>query len=168
MKNFCITVFSFRIILAVFLFSFATAIQSVIAVAFDLTTVCMSIMKGCDISWGKKSFTAELHYNIVIRLTNILSYYLSIFLWEALSYDESHVIHGQSKLNWTLILQSFQIMYFLNIVLCKHKYHSNRCPSIICFKMILNLNLVKILNTMEWNSMRKEKNGTPELNMQSK
>ena len=102
--------FSFRIILAVFLFSFATAIQSVIAVAFDLTTVCMSIMKGCDISWGKKSFTAELHYNIVIRLTNILSYYLSIFLWEALSYDESHVIHGQSKLNWTLILQSFQIM----------------------------------------------------------
>ena len=109
-ENFCIKVFSFRIFLAVFLFSFATAIQSVIAVAFDLTTVCMSIMKGCDISWGKKSFTAELHYNIVIRLTNILSYYLSIFLWEALSYDESHVIHGQSKLNWTLILQSFQIM----------------------------------------------------------
>ena len=86
----------------------------------------VSIMKGCEISWGKKSFTAELHYNNVIRLTNILSYYLSIFLWEALSYDESHVIHGQSKLNWTLILQSFQIMYFLNIVLCKHKYHSNR------------------------------------------
>ena len=99
-KNFCITVFSFRIILAVFLFSFATAIQSVIAVAFDLTTVCI-YHERLRYKLGKEilhSWIALQHCYPSYKYIILLSIYLfvgSIKLWWIACYTWSE----QIKLN---------------------------------------------------------------------
>ena len=74
-------------------FSFEAAVYSVIAVAFDPTTEYVCRMKGCN-KVGERN---PSQLNCITTLLSVLQ--LSILLWEALTYDNSHVIFGQSKLN---------------------------------------------------------------------